>query len=209
MITQTLRRLLALSSLLSATAAFAAPLSFDFKDPKGVNNVHFVLDAPLESISGTATGINGTVLFDPANPAATTGKIVLATESLTLGNSTMKDHMHGKQWLDVATFPEITFEAIALTDVKTTGNKTTATVSGKLTIKGITRAITAPVSFTYLPDMLGARLGKKEIQGDLLVLRSTFTIERSDYDIMAGKYADKVSNTIELSLSLAGATLKP
>ena len=34
------------------SAAYAAPLSFDFKDPKGVNNVVFKLDAPLESING-------------------------------------------------------------------------------------------------------------------------------------------------------------
>ena len=31
----------------------AAPMDFDFKDPKGVNNVVFKLDAPLEAINGT------------------------------------------------------------------------------------------------------------------------------------------------------------
>ena len=39
----------------------AGPIKFDFKDPKKVNNVVFLLDAPLESISGTATGVSGTV----------------------------------------------------------------------------------------------------------------------------------------------------
>ena len=34
----------------------AAPQTFDFKDPKGVNNAVFKLDAPLEAISGNATG---------------------------------------------------------------------------------------------------------------------------------------------------------
>ena len=65
-----LRQILALSTL--AGTALAAPLSFDFKDPKGVNNVQFKLDAPLESITGTGTGISGRVSFDPARPAATT-----------------------------------------------------------------------------------------------------------------------------------------
>ena len=36
--------LLALASLTSA--ALAAPQTFDFKDPKGVNNAVFKLDAP-------------------------------------------------------------------------------------------------------------------------------------------------------------------
>ena len=40
--------LLTLTTL--ASAAWAAPQSFDFKDPKGVNNAVFKLDAPLEAI---------------------------------------------------------------------------------------------------------------------------------------------------------------
>ena len=51
--------------------ALAAPQTFDFKDPKGVNNAVFKLDAPLEAINGSANGITGTVEFDAENPAAT------------------------------------------------------------------------------------------------------------------------------------------
>src|SRR6188768_3414756 len=94
-----------------ASVALAAPQTFDFKDPKGVNNAVFKLDAPLEAISGSASGISGTVTFDSANPSATKGKIVVATESLTVPNGMMKEHMHGNQWMDVANNKEITFEA--------------------------------------------------------------------------------------------------
>ena len=59
-----------------ASVLLAAPQTFDFKDPKGVNTASFKLDAPLEAISGSANGISGTVTFDPANPGATKGKIV-------------------------------------------------------------------------------------------------------------------------------------
>ena len=200
-------KLLASAALLSSAAAFAAPVSFDFKDPKGVNNVQFNLDAPLEAISGTGTGIAGTVSFDPANPAATTGKITLATSSLTVGNPMMKDHLHSKMWLDVAANPEISFEATSLSDVKTVGAKTTATVTGKLTIKGVTKEITAPVSLTYLPGKLGERV--PNTKGDLLVLRTAFSVNRSDFGIMAGKNTDKVSETINLTLNLAGAAAQP
>jgi polyisoprenoid-binding protein YceI len=116
--------LLALSSLNGA--ALAATQTFDFKDPKGVNNAVFKLDAPLEAISGNATGVSGTVSFDPENPAATRGKIVVATSSL--------------------------------------------------------------------------------LKGDLLVIRSSFTVKRSDFGLMPGQAEDKVSDTIELTLSIAGAS---
>jgi hypothetical protein len=68
----TIHHLVRLPLLLAAfgLSAQAAPLTFDFKDPKGVNNVQFSLDAPLESITGTGTGISGSVTFDPAPPAA-------------------------------------------------------------------------------------------------------------------------------------------
>ena len=114
-----------------ASAALAAPLTFDFKDPKGVNNAVFKLDAPLEAINGSASGITGTVTFDPANPGATKGKIVVAADSLTVPNSMMKEHMHGGQWMDVAAHKEITFEAKELKNVKTTGDKTTADATAR------------------------------------------------------------------------------
>src|SRR5580698_693272 len=102
-----LTHIIPLVSLTLATAAYAAPESFDFKDPKGVNNAVFKLDAPLESVNGSANGISGTVTFDPENPGATTGKIVIASESLTVPNPMQKEHLHGPNWLDVAKYPAI------------------------------------------------------------------------------------------------------
>ena len=42
-------------------------------------------------------------------------------------------------------------------------------------------------------------------KGDLLVIRSNFTIKRADFGINPGAPQDKVSNEIELSLNIAGA----
>lgn len=123
-----------LSTLLFATAvttASAAPATYDFQDPKGVNTARFTLDAPLEAIAGTGNGITGTVTFDPAKPAALAG------------------------------------------------------------------------SLTYLPGKLADRTGG-QLQGDLIVLRAAFSIKRSDFGLMPGQMADKVAETIELSLALAG-----
>ena len=186
--------------------ALAAPHTFDFKDPKGVNNAVFKLDAPLEAINGSANGITGTVSFDAENPGATTGKIVVTAESLTVPNPMMNTHLHGAMWMDAAQFKEITFEAKALQNVKTTGDTTTADATGSFTVHGVTKEITVPVKLTYLQGKLGQRVPK--LEGDLLVLRAHFTIKRSDYGINPGAPADKVSDEIELTLSLAGASPK-
>lgn len=196
------------AALSSATAAFAAPQSFDFKDPKGVNNVQFKLDAPLESITGTGTGISGNVSFDPAAPDAISGRIVLDAASLTVGNPIMGEHLRSADWLDVAKYPTISFEAGRVANVRAKGAQIQADVTGMLIVKGVAKEVTVPVTFTHLPDKLGARLGDAKIQGDLLVLRASFEINRSDFSIMAGQATDKVAETIQLSLSIAGAAAR-
>ena len=190
-------------TLALGAAAAAAPLTFDFKDPKGVNNAVFKLDAPLEAINGSANGVSGTVTFDPANPAATMGRIMIATASMHVPNAMMKDHLQSEQWMDVAKFPEITFQAKQLKNVKTAGDTTTADAAGTLTIRGVTKDVTIPVKLTYLKDKLALRVPNQK--GDLLVIRASFPIQRADYGINPGAPKDKVSETIDLTLSIAGA----
>jgi len=199
-ITQILK-LFTASLALGATALSAA--SFNFKDPKGVNNVSFTMDAPLEYISGTANGISGMVAFDPEHPEKTTGEIVLDTSTLMVANNMMRNHMLGENWMDVENHPTITFEAKEMKFLEETDNGYEATAVGHLTVKGVTKEIEIPVQLTYLPGKLGAR-SNGQMEGDLLVLRSTFSIHRDEFNINAGNSEDKVSNEIELKLSLAG-----
>ena len=186
-----------------AATATAAPLDFDFKDPKGVNNIVFKTDAPLESINGVATGISGRVTFDPDNPGAVKGKIVVQASSLHLGNPMQKEHLHSDKWLDVTKYPQITFEVESAKNVKTQANATTADVTGEFSLHGVTKTITVPVKLSFLKDQLKARIPGKD--GDLLVIRASFKIKRSDFGINPGQMEDKVSDDIELNLSIAGA----
>jgi polyisoprenoid-binding protein YceI len=193
-----------------ATAVIAAPETFDFKDPKGINNAGFKIDAPLESINGAANGVSGTVTFDPANPSATTGKIVVAADTLTLPNNMQQGHMRSAMWMDVAKYPEISFEAKEVKNAKTEGDITTADVTGTFTCKGVSKEMTVPVKFTYLKDKLGERTkGMPNAKdGDLLVIRANFSIKRRDFNINPGQMENKVSDEISLTLSIAGAAPK-
>ena len=199
-------KLLLLALACFSSAALAAPQNFDFKDPKGVNNAVFKLDAPLEAINGSASGISGTVTFDPENPGATKGKIIVATASLMLPNPMQKQHMLSDKWLDATKYPEISFESKEFKNVRTAGDTTTADVTGTFTLKGVSKELTVPVKLTYLKDKLGQRVPNQK--GDLLVIRASFTIKRSDFNINPGQFEDKVSDTIELTLSIAGASPK-
>jgi polyisoprenoid-binding protein YceI len=188
--------------------AWTAPETFDFKDPKQGNKIEFKLDAPMEKISGTANAIYGAVTFDPQDPGATRGKIIVATAFLTVPNGMQTSIMRGPQWLDAAQYPEITFEAKELKNVKTDQDKTTADVTGVFVLHGVSKEVTFSVEMKYLKDKLGEHLGGNQ-KGDMLVITSTnFIIKRADFNIMAGKNLDKVADTIKLTLGVAGAAPK-
>ena len=190
-------------------SAVAAPQTFDFKDPKGVNNIQFELDSVLEPISGNANAVTGKVSFDAADVAATKGEIDVAAKSLKVSNDTMTEHLLGAQWIDSETHKEISFEFSGLADVKAAGeNKWSAVANGKFTLKGVTKEISVPVTLSYLPGKAGERVGKPELGGDLLVVRGRFSIKRGDYGIKPGQNEDKVAPAIQLTFGLVGTAPK-
>lgn len=194
-----------LLALSFAATLGAAPIAFDFKDPKGVNALQFSLDSLLEPISGTANGVTGTVSFDPANASATTGKIVVATKSLLVTNDMMTEHLLGEKWLNAAANPEIVFALTGLEGASTAANVTSATATGKFTLNGVTKEIKVPVKLTYLAGAFGKRINKPALKGDLLVVRGEFVIARADYGIQPGQNEDKVNPEIKISIAIVGS----
>ena len=188
--------------LFSALVLSGAPIKFDFKDPKKVNNVIFQMDAPLESINGSGDSLWGTVTFDPSDPSATRGEIILDAKSLHVGNPVLKEHIHGKDWMNVEKFPAISFKLTKLENVKKQGIDVLADAKGKMTIRNVTMEMVIPVKITYLKGLLEKR---NRVPGDLLILRSRFLVKRDDFEIRAGEKLEKVANEIEISLNLAGA----
>jgi len=193
---------LSFSTILSISLSHADTIHFDFKDPKNVNNIIFQMDAPLESINGSGDGISGSVKFDPQKPELTKGELTLVANSLHVGNPVLKEHMHGKDWLHVEKFPLIRFSLNQLNDIKKDGIHLLANAHGKMTIRNITLDMKVPVKLTYLKGMLEKR---NRVKGDLLVIRSKFSVKRDDFNIQAGQNLEKVANEIEISLNVAGA----
>ena len=175
---------------------------FDFKDPKNVNNIIFQMDAPLESINGSGDKISGNVTFNPEKPELTKGKIILESASLHVGNPLLKEHMHGKDWLEVDKYPTISFSLHKLHEIKKEGINYSARAHGKMNIRNVTLDMKIPVKITFLKGLLVKR---NRVEGDLLVIRSKFSVKRDDFNIQAGNNLEKVANQIEISLNVAGA----
>jgi polyisoprenoid-binding protein YceI len=104
--------------------------------------------------------------------------------------------------MDVKKYPEIKFVLSKLENVRKDGLHLLAVAKGKMTIRKVTKEITAPIKLTFLKGMLEKR---NRVPGDLLVIRSKFVVKRDAFGIRPGEKLEKVSNEIEISLNVAGA----
>lgn len=181
--------------------------TFDFKDPKGVNAVSFLLDSPLEPIRGLASGVSGAVTFNPQKPEQLTGYLAIAADTLKFPNEKMAEVARTEPWLNVAKYPSITFKARSVSRAMVIQpNVFQLDVKGLFTCKGITQELTVPVRIHYLPDRLGERLDGA--QGDLLLVRAEFDIQRVDFNIKPDLGFTEVANKIQIQVAIAGARRK-
>ena len=181
----------------------AEDMSFNFTDPKGVNSISIILDSVLEPIMGIASGISGNVIFDPATKKAMKGRIVVQADKIQMANQMMTKVLHSEEWLDVKKFPTIEFD---FKEIISTGSRKDMLyeylIAGNFTCKGITKDIQIPVNVSYLPGKLKARNEKGD--GNLLILRSKFNIQRTAFAIQPEMNPASVADEIQLNVSIVG-----
>ena len=176
---------LALPVLLVGLALNAAAelTTFSFDDPKGVNGIIFMIDSEMEPIVGMAGGITGTVQYDPAEPALFSGSVSFPVSQIRLVNDTMQQHMVGPKWLDASGDMQVKFSFDEVTDVTAAeeGDAQVLTVKGTLSLGPASVEKTVNIAVTHL---YGAAPKRGQVDsGDLLVLRSQFTVDRRDLGI--------------------------
>ena len=195
---------LALASASLAAPALAEEATFDFQDPKGVNGVAFIADSQLEPFVGFAHGVAGQVSFDPDAPDAFTGRISVDAQTMEVTNETMTEHMRSPGWVNategarfVATFDSV--EQVSTSD----DGASVMQIAGTLQYGPISVDKTYTVEATLVPDGAEAR-GPKTASGDLLVLRSDFTVDRTDFGIKPEMSGEAVGTQIHVMVRITG-----
>ena len=128
--------------------------------------------------------------FDPARPEAAKAVIDVDLTSIETGSEENDGEVAGKDWFNSKVFPSARFEVVS---VKALGNNRYE-AAGKLTIKGTTRDVVAPATFTE--------------QGNTGVLEGSFTLRRGDFAIGEGEWSafDIVANDIQVKFHVSVAT---
>ncbi len=189
----------------AATPAAAGTLQFDFADLKGVNGVAFSVDSTLEPITGFAGGVSGKIDFNPADPKSLAGQLSIPTEKLSFPNEMMTKVALGEDFLNAKVNSAITVKIKSVKEAKPGVAKGASDVQAvaDITVAGLTKEQVIPVTATYHAGRLGDRM--QGAKGDLLILRSTFKINRSDFNLKPGQMTDLVGEQIEVRAAIAGA----
>jgi polyisoprenoid-binding protein YceI len=146
----------------------------------------------LAKTRGRFTGVDGTVHVAD-DPTASTIEVIIDMASVESGLTNRDDHLRSASWFDVDNHPTAQFHSTAIT---MDGNG--GTVTGDLTVKGITRTVELDVEFLgHARDPWG---------NDRAAFSASATINREDWGITNDMTLDSgrllVSKRIQLQLEL-------
>jgi len=151
-------------------------------------------------VRGHFKDIHGTLVFDPAEPRATSVEAVIDAAGIWTGEADRDAHLKSADFLDVEHHPKITFKG---NQVEVTGAND-AVLTGELTIRGVTRAV--PLRVQYLGQWQtpwwegGVDKGPKTRAGFV----ATTTINRHDFGVSWNGTLDKggivVGNMVEITV---------
>lgn len=120
---------------------------------------------------GQFSALAGGVSYDPSNPSATHVDLTVYTGSVTLEDPEHEDLLRSDEFFDVAQHPTMHFVS---TTVAQQGNGRLS-VTGDLTIRGITRQLTLPI-----------RVIPSAGEAGMTTFDTTFEIDRTQFGLNGG-----------------------
>jgi polyisoprenoid-binding protein YceI len=138
---------------------------------------------------GRFNGISGKIEVDEKDPAKSSVLFQIDAASVDTKNDKLDTHLKSPDFLDAAQFPEIVFESES---VKKGKAKDSLEVTGKLTLRGVTKPLTLTVEKVGAGDARG-----KPVVG----YHTSFTIDRTDFGVSYGADNGGVGKEVELTIS--------
>ncbi|MGV8921355.1 MAG: YceI family protein [Pseudomonas sp.] len=137
-------------------------------------------------VYGTFSKFEASLNFDSANPSAAQAALTIQLDSIDAGSSDANTELQKPGWFNTAQYPVAKFESTSVKPVEDNRYE----VSGKLTLKGQTREVSALM-------VLSA-------QNAIGVFNGEFILKRADFGVGEGEWADYgvVSNDINIKFRM-------
>ena len=138
---------------------------------------------------GMFSGFEGEIMFDQANPAASSVSVSMPVKSMLTGWEGRFQHFMSKDFFDAADDEMVSF---ASTGIEVTG-ETTAKITGDLTLNGVTKPVVLDAVLNKTGDHL---MANKPWAG----FSATTSVLRSDFGL--GMFAPYVSDEVAIQISI-------
>ena len=169
----------------SAAATLAAQTAVKYGFDQGASKVTWTGSKVTGKHEGGFGTFKGTVDVVDGSPEKSKVDVQIEAESLTSDTEKLTGHLKSPDFFDVKAHPKASFVS---TEIKKGGeNGATHTVTGNLTIKGITKAISFPATVT--------------LNGDAANVDAEFAINRRDFSLnYAGMPNDLIRDNVVIKL---------
>ncbi|MGB3146560.1 MAG: YceI family protein [Paracoccaceae bacterium] len=173
---------------LLATGAHAAPEKYVL-DPSH-SQINFSYNhLGFSTTSGMFSGVNGEIMFDQEDPAASSVSVSFPVKSMMTGWQERFDHFMSPDFFDATDDEMVSFSSTA---IEVTGDNT-ALITGELTLNGVTKTVVLDAVLNQAGDH---PMENKPWAG----FSATTELLRSDYGLEM--YAPYVSDEVKISISI-------
>ena len=175
--------------LMISTAVAGLTFSANWKADTAKARINFTVKGIFGTVHGSFTGLQTDIQFDEKDLSRSSFTASVDAKTVSTGISLRNSDLRNKEeWFNTGKYPRIHFQS---KKIEKTANGYKAL--GELTIKGITKPMEIPFTFT-----------KKDADG---IFKSQFTIQRADYKL--GKPGGSVGDVITVILTVPVSAGKP
>ena len=141
------------------------------------SSISFRIRHLVSNVDGRFGDFAGTITYDPAKPENSSVDVTVQATSIDTDTPRRDDDLRSDNFFDVAKYPTLTFKSVSVQRK----SPTELTLTGDLTMHGVTKRITVPV------DVLGTMPFRG---GEKAGFSTTFTVDRKDYNITWNRALD-------------------
>jgi polyisoprenoid-binding protein YceI len=190
-------------SLMAAALALASPAlaAETYQFDKAHTTVGFQVRHIFTMVGGRFTDFTGTIQVDRAKPESSSVEFTIQAKSIDTNEPRRDEHLRSADFFDVANHPTISFRSTA---VRANG-KNAWLVVGDLTLRGVTRSVTLPVS------LLGE--GKDPWGNEKMGFETSTALSRTDYGLTWNKELEAggvlLGDEVKIQISIEANQAKP
>lgn len=191
-----------LSLMTLASGASAEPVTFRI-DPSH-SDASFTIRHFFSKVPGRFRELEGTVLYDEKNVAASSVDVTIKTASIFTNNDRRDADLRSANFFHVDSFPTITFKSTKVTPA----GQGKLTVEGNLTMRGVTRPVTLDVTSLGTGEVTTS--GRTSVRAGW---EATTKLDRKDFGIVWNQVVDQggmmLGDEVAIQIGIEAIKLAP